>query len=339
MSKKPLLAFTRPWSWAKMESDVFDLVHVPMGDTLRTGQKHVPDEMGTCATKEDAEHAVEVFKKRKPDYFLSWTHYGKFDEKLLARLRAAAPRCVFVHGNGNQVMLMPYNVCNFIHRFHKFYDVVLTNTRDKARMALSREWVKRVATLYTYGFDPEVFTAPKTTPEFDCFFGGGDSVSSERPRGRFPPFSRMRRDLICGVHEKHSLLLRGGGTWPPNLGCKNGMRGIKYFRQIQRARIVLGTYHDDLYRRYTKRTIYGLASGRMVIMRYVPGMEKDFENHKHLVWFKKVPEGLELVAHYLKHHDEREKIARAGRKLAVEKHDWAARLRDLEVLYKAGRLG
>lgn len=113
-----------------------------------------------------------------------------------------------------------------------------------------------------------------------------------------------------------------------------GLHALEYFREIQKAKIVLGTYHYDLERYYTKRTVYGGASGRMMMTRYIPGMEKDFENHENIVWFHSIEEGLELIEYYLKNNEEREKIAKQTRDHFVKNHSWKARLRDFEGVMK-----
>ena len=321
---------TRPEAWAALKSEPLDVLHVDIGRRLRNGQS-AGDEMGSVATKSGAARLVRAFKKHRPDVFLFWVHFGTFGHELLEKLRGIAPDCVFVHGSGNHV-LNEHKVCWYIHKYHREIDAVLTSTTDEKRKRLFAKWVKYVGTLYTYGFDPGLFKAPSAPPSYDCFFGGGDSVSESKPNGRFK-FSKFRHDLVTEVGRRHSLLLRGGGTWPEELGCKPGLRYVDYFREMQKAKIVLGTYHDNLERRYSKRTVYGGASGRLFMTRYIPGMELDFNRgEKNMVWFETVAEGLDLIRYYLDNSEEREAIAVKQRAHFVKHHSWEARLRDFERL-------
>jgi spore maturation protein CgeB len=59
-------------------------------------------------------------------------------------------------------------------------------------------------------------------------------------------------------------------------------------------------------------------------------MEDDFENKKHLCWFHTIEEGLELIDYYLKHDEEREKIAWEGWRHACKHFTFRERLRDFE---------
>jgi len=72
---------------------------------------------------------------------------------------------------------------------------------------------------------------------------------------------------------------------------------------------------------YTSNRLYNiLASGGFCLTLYYPEIEKEFENKKHLVWFKTPSEAVELAKYYLEHQEERNKIAKQGHKLYLEKH-------------------
>ena len=68
-----------------------------------------------------------------------------------------------------------------------------------------------------------------------------------------------------------------------------------------------------------------MGSGRVHITYYVPGMEKHFENYKHLVWFKTIKQGLDAIQNMLKYPEKREMIAAAGKKLVFEQHSFEVR--------------
>jgi len=324
---------TRPSCWgSKFKSNTLDIRYVPIGFPDRRLRKGEPaaDNMGEVMTGEGEKLLIKAFAEHKPRVFLFWPHFGNFTPKLLKRLKKSNPKTEFVHGNGNHV-LGPHSVCWYIHKYRRFIDAVLTSTTDGPRKALIAKWCKWVGTLYTFGFDPDLFTAPEKDPDYDVFFGGGDSVRPRRVNGRFK-YSRFRHDLVMEIAKHRKILIRGGGTWKHHgVPFKPGvMDSLPYFREIQRAKIVLGTYHDNLERRYSKRTVYGGASGRLFMTRYIPKMEEDFKNHENIVWFRSVDEGLELIDHYMSHDDEREKVAARTRAHFVANHDWAARLRDFE---------
>jgi spore maturation protein CgeB len=59
-------------------------------------------------------------------------------------------------------------------------------------------------------------------------------------------------------------------------------------------------------------------------------MEEDFENHKDVVWFHTLGEGLDLIRYYLDHDAEREEIAWNGWRRAMEAHTFEHRLAEFE---------
>lgn len=78
---------------------------------------------------------------------------------------------------------------------------------------------------------------------------------------------------------------------------------------------------------YTSNRLYNiLASKGFCLTLYFPGIEKLFENHKHLVWFKTKEEAVELIKFYLKNPDKRDIIRAEGYKLYKQKHSYIKRL-------------
>ena len=330
---KPVVVYTRPEAWTKLNSDVLDLVYCPPARVLRLRNGYLAgDSMGTVFTADAMKNLRYVIETRKPDIFLFWTHFGEFKPAALSKLRSISPRTVFVHGCGNQV-LNKRGRDWYIERIMKLVDVQLTNTTEPSRIKKFSKCVPNVFTLHDSAFDPGAYKLSKREPEYDCFFGGGDSVCKKKPTGRFPE-SVNRHDFIMRLSERRSLLLCGGGKWKEHgikyrLGHPNT---FTYFRQMQRARIVVGYNHLLFRHYYTKRTVLGGASGRLLVTKYIPGMEKHFTNHRDIVWFKSNDEGLELIDHYLAARNELENIAARQRKRFEQLHSWEARLRRFEEL-------
>lgn len=80
----------------------------------------------------------------------------------------------------------------------------------------------------------------------------------------------------------------------------------------------------------TSNRLYNiLASGGFALVRYYPGMEKQFKNHGHLVWFKTTGEALEIIAYYNKREVKRQLIADNGKKLYLEKHTASHRIENI----------
>lgn len=72
-----------------------------------------------------------------------------------------------------------------------------------------------------------------------------------------------------------------------------------------------------------------LGTGVFSLVKYVPGLEKIFNNREHLVWFQTVDECIELIKHYLSHPEERRSIAKAGCEEVHKKHTYWHRIRHM----------
>jgi hypothetical protein len=322
------VVYTRPRQWAKLESDVLDLTYAPPARVLRLRNgKETTDSMGTVFDREGVENLRGLIKN-KPDVFLFWTHFGEFFDRrgVLKSLRRLSPSTVFVHGSGNQVLDRKKGDW-YTRRIADLLDVQTTNTTDAARIELFGKLVGSVKTLHDSAVDPSEFTPPEEEPVYDCFFGGANTACVEKPKGKFP-YARQRFAFVETVAAMCDTMVRGAGWLCCN--CHRVM-DLAYFREMQKAKIVLGFNHLVLERYYTKRTVYGGASGRLLVTRFIPGMDEDgLEDGKNIVWFETVKEGVDKVAYYLDHDDERERIAERQREHFLERHSWEARLRTFE---------
>ena len=318
---------TRPLCWDGKQSENIIIKAIDIGDKLKNGA-FMLDGVGTVMTKGGKRRMLEAFEEFRPDYFIFAVHFGFFSLAFLKHLRTISPKTVFVHWSGNQVLTKEHKMCWYTFEMKPEIDIVFTNTSDEILKSKIGKRIPEVYTLYDFGFDPNIFTESNVQPEIDCFFGGGNTVHSKRKAGRFP-FSKSRYDIMKRINEEYSLEVRGGG-WP--FGSKPGLQGLDYFRAMQRAKIIIGNYHLDLERYYTKRTVYSGASGRPYLVRYIPGMEKDFENEYNIIWYKTEDECFEFLDYYLSNHSEREELGKTQRLYFEEHHSWDARFRDLDRL-------
>ncbi len=126
---------------------------------------------------------------------------------------------------------------------------------------------------------------------------------------------------------------KGGGGWLeiPYVAKRAKLyRGMFSYEDLPAvnsgAKIVLGITANAQYGAYGSRLARALSCGSFIIWHYTVGMEKYFENHKHLCWSSSPKETLDLVKFYLKHDKERERIAREGRRYAHENLDYAKML-------------
>lgn len=324
---KPTIVFTRPRDWlcGGYGSELFNLVYVPISGPVprKRNGKLAGDGIGDVITSKGLDLLFKAIKEFKPEFLFHSIH-RKMLESTLAPIRRISPDTFIAVSDGNQ----PHDVSAYVRRFRNYTDGVLINSdemRTRKKYKLLGYSLDHVRTLYD-GFDPAEHVPSNEHPQYDCFFAGGNHRTGKK--WRFPG-GKFRRDLIVKINSRFRLLLHGvKDEWSvPTLPI---LSYPDYFPAFQHAKIVIGCNHYSLNRYYTRRTIHSLASGRLYLTRYIPGMEDDFTNHRHLVWFKKIDEAVELIGHYLKHDNERQKIGENGRLLALKSHTWEARLREFE---------
>ena len=234
-------------------------------------------------------------------------------DKLLPLVRAKFPKLKIMMWYGDQRgRVMP----PLIAKRAKALDCLLVTHGDpKQKQMYKRAGIPHVYTFY-HSFDEVEFKLWNEKITHDVFFGGTNFAL-----GRFP-LSRIRRDLVYTIQKKFKMVVRGGG-WP--FPTEKWVLRNLYARELRKANINLGINHYNVRQYYNRRLFESVASGRLHITYYVPGMEKHFTNHKHLVWFKSIGEGVSQIKYYLKNPKKREKIAKQGRDFFMQKHAWPTR--------------
>lgn len=255
---------------------------------------------------------ISDFSDAKPDVF--W--FLKDDwltPDLLRKLKQQCPTTKFVMWYGDQRGAVP----ELIYSRRKFIDMLLVNNADPKQMAMYKNvGIQHVRPFYPM-FYPTTFK-PNVKPTSAVVFGGNNFRA-----GKFP-LSKFRLDVISAVHKSFNLKVYGNG-WP--FPAEKFIQDrVKYNHALHRAKITLGLNHYAVNRYYDRRIFDCLSVGRLHITHYIPKMELDFENHKHLVWFKTVPECVKLIKYYLANPDKRARIAKAGHAKLLREHSIPARV-------------
>lgn len=79
---------------------------------------------------------------------------------------------------------------------------------------------------------------------------------------------------------------------------------------------------DDL----IMRVFEVMGTGSFLLTNWIPTIEEVFEDGKHLVLYKTLDEAIDKAKYYLKHDDEREKIAQAGYAEVMKNHTFQNRI-------------
>jgi len=137
---------------------------------------------------------------------------------------------------------------------------------------------------------------------------------------------KWKTDIIFTGKAEHTRLERNGERYylvhtlskMPNTklyGCLGNVRveGVEAFYAISGAKIGLSiNIVNDVRLYHSDRLINYLACGTFALAKRVPDTDLLFEDGEHLKYFDTPEEFFELAEWYLKHDQEREKIAKAG---------------------------
>jgi len=113
-------------------------------------------------------------------------------------------------------------------------------------------------------------------------------------------------------------------------GGIRSVRGIDLNKLYWSTKVVIGDtlcINFDYPDYWSDRVYETLGRGGFMIHPYVTGMEKEFEDKKHLVFYEygNFEQLKELIDYYIKHDEEREAIRKAGHELVKSKYTYKNR--------------
>lgn len=319
---------TRVSGWNDIHLDGVEHKYIPLCGyhPKRKNGKPAGDGIGAVATKKGIKLLYQAFHETKPDFFVRWVHLN-FGEEELAKLKKISPNTIFVVGEGNY----PNEVSRYVKKLRRYTDVVLLNSHFGYLKKQYEQMGVRAFTLWD-GFYPSdyLFRQKKT---HDVLFAGSNHFDGDDWKYQNGMF---RYYLVKGMSEQidNMLILGPRNEWQGLRNVKANRTHYPYIKTMISSKIILGCNHIEIPRYYTRRTIQALASGSMLLTKYIPGMEKDFKNREHLVWFHKMADSVDLVRYYLENEGERNRIAENGQTLANERHTWQSRFYQLVKILK-----
>jgi hypothetical protein len=132
---------------------------------------------------------------------------------------------------------------------------------------------------------------------------------------------------LAALHETRKKVLNGLKKIRTIKVRRNVRNNISEF--YSQSKLVLGgsDFDHELYT--SNRFFVALGCGACYVTKKFKGIELLAENRKHLLWFETKEELFEIIDYYLSHDSEREKIRQAAEKLAMEKHTYESRIRDI----------
>lgn len=155
----------------------------------------------------------------------------------------------------------------------------------------------------TQGIDPDRYSLPERQiePEYDIVFAGTHTTKRCR--------------IIDAVRQRGIRVTCFGKGWE-----NVPVFGEDLVKIYHRAKIVLNLCRPGS--GFSVRVFQVMGSGAFLLSEYCADLEKVFKQGTHLDWFHSEAELLKKITKYLRHSDERKRIARQGAKEVHKRHTW-----------------
>lgn len=184
-------------------------------------------------------------------------------------------------------------------------------------------------------FEPDCYMAYPEEPKIDVLFvGGGDKPGS--PNGYGHPEWPYRDKLIGWLYEIYGERFKKFGH------PQETVRNEELNQLYANSKVVVGdsVCIDFNHSHYWSDRVYEtLGRGGFLIHPYIKGMEEEFKDKEHLVYypFGSVATLKELIDYYLEHDEERERIRRAGHEFVKNNATYTHRIKQmLDIVFAKG---
>jgi len=339
MGRKLKILVTHPEHWARgyAAEHGAEVVHVDPGgdDSKRLDGGHAGDGIGQLTTPAGVERLQQAASEFKPDIFLFAIHHN-FQPWIVDDVRKRSGCKAVMHYTDQRE-----GVPGIVGQYKGLLDLLLvTNLDPTDHQKYVAGGVVPTVQVMLDGVDLDVYNAQRawqTPPKHDVFFGGHDYhglIKQFHEQGREPPREisfpggEFRHRFMKMVNAKYDLIVRGTHGWSSEFNVQPPVYHPHYHGVMIEGAIILSTTNAPRYGLITRRTLRTLASGRMLLVDYLPGTEGVFRNGEHLVMYESLEDGLDKIEFYLKHEDERHRIEANAAELIRKKHSFPCRLRD-----------
>lgn len=238
---------------------------------------------------------AEQIKNYKPDIvYISFARV--LDAKTIEVIRQAAPKAVFIGGDGDPWPKLQDNRIDIARKLD-----ILTATNDGVFL----EDYKKA------GVDKSFFIPNMCDPDVDRRYEVGgewktDILWTGRAKHHADSSETLREEIVSKLSRQKNCKLYGC-CGRPKIG------GIDYLYAISGARIGVNVNAVNSVRLYhSDRLTHYLACGAFVLGKRVPDTDILFKDGVHLRYFDTVEEFFDLAGWYLEHETERKKIADTG---------------------------
>lgn len=237
----------------------------------------------------------EQVRNYRPD--IVYISFARFlDAETIDVIRKAAPNAVFIGGDGDPWPKLQGNRIETAKQFD-----ILTATNDGEFLQDYRDAGVKHCVFMPNMCDPDVDHRYEVGPEWEC-----DILWTGTIKHRADTSETFRETLARRLAKMDNCKMYGC------LGRKK-IAGFDYLQAISGARVGVNI---NAYRSirfcHSDRLTHFLACGTFVMAKRFSGCNELYKDGEHIKYFDEIEEFFEISQWYLKHEDERKKIADAG---------------------------
>ena len=179
---------------------------------------------------------------------------------------------------------------------------------------------------FRLGFgEPLAERIPPGEKRYDVSFVGGLAGPHER--------GTQILERLCSEH-RVAIFGYGAETLPDSspvrAACRGPLWGLEMYETLRDSRLVFNRHIDIAGEFANNMRLYETTGvGTALLTDWKRNLTTLFEPGREVIAYRDADECVELARHYLQHEDERESIARAGRRRTLQEHTWARRMEEL----------
>lgn len=274
-----------------------------------------------CSDKDEIanEAFIEAVSSFRPDWvWMQVQDSGVLKDWAVHKAREKVPSAVFTHWTGD---LRP-SVSPYMASFCRATNITFASSVGQLPLFRIAGATRAEYCQIGLDFSEDVLGIPEWTPPF-----------------RVPPVvlcGNWYGDLFPGTKDRMEaiLALKGAGIdvgvvgsgWPQGIPCVGSSHVKQQSAVWRRTKVALNSNHfNDVEGYYSDRQLIAMASGTPLVCRYIPGLEREFKNWKHCIWYRSQDELVTYVRKLLLDAPLRAKIGAAGREEVIKHHTWEAR--------------
>lgn len=258
--------------------------------------------------------SIKLFNEQKPDIVFMQIQAPNIINKETVEFFSRTAKVINWTGD------VRHDVPQWMYEVGKYCTSSFSNMTDVSKMKAKGYGAEYLE----IGYDPLRYTPNgDTIPCPEIVF-----MANNYGRDYFP-LSNYRQDIVTKLNKYYGARFGVfGNGWPMAKGNINHSQPeeSKYYRS---AKIAINCSHFNYDRYSSDRMLRILGSGAFCLSHHYQGIEKDYIPATHLDTFNTIDGLINKINYYLEHEEERNKIAKLGNELVLNRNTFTCMVKNI----------